>query len=345
MIELYNKTERIVWLDMLKTTAIIAMILLHVSAVGLSEADVASFEWQISNIFNSFCRFCVPIFIMISGAIFLSREMPMKKYITRMIIALIFWTVAYTLYASFPQIYNGQLGIMNLAESLCSPTHLWFLWMIIPLYLSVPIFRAIVKDKKASKYFLLLWIIFGVLIPAVQHLPIIGPLVVSCIKQTHFFLVLEYGGYFVLGYYLANNSVSYLEKFSLLYVFGGILLTIFCTLLVSNSLGQTTELFIDYFFPTTFLTSAGLFVLFKKNASEWKISTRMFKIILFISSCSLGVYAIHIFFLAAFHKIGLTYAIYNPIISIPTICLITLMLSMGVAYVIKRYVPKGNNLV
>ena len=104
MTEFYNQGGRILWFDILKTVAIMAMILLHVSAVGLSEARVGSFDWHISNIFNSLCRFCVPVFIMISGSVFLTREMQMKKYVKHLIEALIFWTVAYTLYASFPGI-------------------------------------------------------------------------------------------------------------------------------------------------------------------------------------------------------------------------------------------------
>lgn len=348
MTPFYNNSGggRILWLDILKATAITSMVLLHVSAVGLSETSIGSFEWHISNIFNSFCRFCVPVFIMISGAIFLSHsEKPMSKYIRRLILALIFWTIAYSLYSSIPQFFSGEFDYYRFAKKLCSPTHLWFLWMILPLYLAVPIFRAIAKDRKAIEYFLLLWIIFGILTPAFQHLPIIGQPVTLIIKQTHFYLVLEYGGYFILGYYLTNVRMPRIEKYALIYLFGGLITTITGTYFISISLNQTSELFLGYLFPTTFLTSVGIFLYFKNQVSRWKLPPQIFKIVSFISVSSLGIYTIHMFYLSAFHRIGLTYAIYNPIVSIPAICALTLALSMGSVKLIAHFLPGGKHLI
>lgn len=340
----YNRGGRLLWLDVLKTIAIVAMILLHVSAVGLSEANVGSYAWHVSNLFNSICRFCVPLFVMISGAIFLKRDTSMKKYIHRMVTALVFWTLAYILYASTPQIMGGAFEIRRFINSLFSPTHLWFMWMILCLYLAVPVFRAIVGNKKALERFLVLWVIFGILVPAMKHLPVVGEMLTSVIDQTHFFLILEYGGYFLLGHYLLNNSHR-LERYALFYIGLGIIIAAIGTFAVSASIGRTSELFLGYFFPTTFLTAAGIFVYFKNRANDWKISPFLQKTVSFISITSLGIYAVHMFFLAAFHKIGLTYAIYNPIVAIPLLCIITLLLSMGVVSIIKRCIPKGNYIV
>lgn len=174
-----------------------------------------------------------------------------------------------------------------------------------------------------------------------QHIPLIGPSVTALVGQTHFFLVLEYGGYFLLGYYLTNNTLESVERYSLLYIFAGVILTVAGTFFVSRDMGQTSELFLGYIFPTTFLTSVGIFIYFKGNVARWNISATLLKIVYFISTCSLGIYAVHMFFLAAFHKIGLTYSLFSPIISIPLICIVTLALSMTVAYVMKRWLPKG----
>lgn len=315
--------------------------MLHVSAVGLSEAQVGSFDWHVSNVIDCMCRFCVPVFVMISGAIFLKRETSMKKYIKRLLYALAFWTVTYTFYASITKIISGEFCIWNYIKALFYPTHLWFLWMILPLYLAVSIFRAIVKDRKSLDLFLILWLAFGIIVPAAQHLPVVGGLVTSMVDQTHFFLVLEYGGYFILGYYLSNFSMPCIEKYSLLYILCGVVVSIVGTFLVSSSTGKTSELFLGYMFPTSLLTSVGVFLYVKRHVAEWKISPHVLGLVSFISTCSLGIYAVHMFFLVAFNKMGITFAICNPIVSIPTVCAVILAVSMGFIYLVKHYLPGG----
>lgn len=331
-------------MDILKGYALLAMILLHVSAVGLSEAEVGCDAWHVSNFYNNLCRFCVPIFIMISGAIFLSRDISMRKYIKRLSLALLFWCSVYAIYISIPEILSGKMTIGLYVNRVVSPTHLWFLWMILPLYLATPIFRAIVKDRNATEWFLWLWLAFGIIIPAMQFLPSFGQYVKTIVDQTHFFLVLEYGGYYVLGYFLVTNTIKSLEKYAMYYVIIGIIVSVIGTYLVSSPIKQTSELFLGYMFPTTFLTSVGLFVYFKNHAGQWKMPPIMLKLISILSISSLGIYAVHMFFLVAFHKIGLTYSILNSIVSIPLICLLCVTISITVAYVIRRFVPYGKTI-
>ncbi|MEG2929604.1 MAG: acyltransferase family protein, partial [Oscillospiraceae bacterium] len=90
--------ERIVYLDLLRIFSIFCMILLHVSASKWYTTSVNSFEWQVLNIYDILVRFCVPVFVMISGAFFLdaNREYTIKKLfsknILRIIVAFIFWS-------------------------------------------------------------------------------------------------------------------------------------------------------------------------------------------------------------------------------------------------------------
>lgn len=69
---MYN---RIAYIDWLRSIACFAVVVLHVS--GGQEwfsAKEVSFEWTIFNLYDSLVRWCVPIFIMISGALFLNPE-------------------------------------------------------------------------------------------------------------------------------------------------------------------------------------------------------------------------------------------------------------------------------
>ena len=71
-----NLTLRQYHLDYLRVFASVAIILLHVTAQNIRYVELAGTEWNIYNICNSASRWAVPVFVMISGALFLPREIP-----------------------------------------------------------------------------------------------------------------------------------------------------------------------------------------------------------------------------------------------------------------------------
>ncbi len=77
--------KRIVYIDYLRVVAILGVIMLHVSAQNWYNIDVSSFAWQTFNFFDAISRYGVSIFVMISGALFLGKDISIKtickKYI------------------------------------------------------------------------------------------------------------------------------------------------------------------------------------------------------------------------------------------------------------------------
>ena len=65
---------RILYFDFLRVFATLAVMVLHVGAQNWYGTNVSSFEWQTFNFFHSVTRFAVPIFVMISGALFLNKR-------------------------------------------------------------------------------------------------------------------------------------------------------------------------------------------------------------------------------------------------------------------------------
>lgn len=194
-------------------------------------------------------------------------------------------------------------------------------------------------------WLLILWFVFSILIPALIHLPIIGEPLDSVVHQTHFALAIQYGGYFLLGHYLVKSHNSLFERYAMFYLIIGILATVLGTLLISVEKGHTSELFYDYFFPTTFLSSIGVFLLIKKWFTNRTPSKVVQVFMRFIAICSLGIYAVHMFFLVAFHHVGLTCVKYNAFVAIPVITIICLALSCLVAYCLKKYLPFGKSVI
>ena len=92
-------TKRIVFFDYLKVFAALAVIIIHVTYQNYFSVGVNTYEWQTMNFFNSISRWGIMIFIMISGALFLNRDISIKKlyskYILRLVIVFIVWSIFY----------------------------------------------------------------------------------------------------------------------------------------------------------------------------------------------------------------------------------------------------------
>jgi len=67
-------TEKLSYISVLRIIATIAVIAIHASSGYLNSTDIAGFDWKYANLINSFTRFSVPIFVMLSGALLLTKE-------------------------------------------------------------------------------------------------------------------------------------------------------------------------------------------------------------------------------------------------------------------------------
>lgn len=134
--------QRIIYADILKITAIIAIIFLHSATPLVYEFNSIKLSWWwIANIFDSATRWGVPIFVMVSGMLLLNpkkkesiREF-LSKRLNRVLIPLIFWGIVYTIWKYKNLIIEGQpLPIIRIIGSFYTGSvfyHLWFIYMIL----------------------------------------------------------------------------------------------------------------------------------------------------------------------------------------------------------------------
>ena len=93
-----DPNQRVFYLDLLRVFATFAVIFLHVCGSELLAAS-PSRNWYIEVAGSGLVRWCVPVFVMISGALFLvpSRKVTYREILTirlsRLLIAYVFWTV------------------------------------------------------------------------------------------------------------------------------------------------------------------------------------------------------------------------------------------------------------
>lgn len=164
--------KRIAYLDVLRILSMFFIVLIHVSgSMAWYNTIPKSRSWQFLNLLDGISRFSVPIFLMISGCIFLNlkREIThsqlLHKNIKRIAIAFFTWSLVYALYEywAIPGIAKSVVIGMFFAGHY----HMWFLPCIVGMYLITPLLRMWAKDERKLRYFLILTIIFAILIPSV----------------------------------------------------------------------------------------------------------------------------------------------------------------------------------
>jgi len=89
--------HKLSYISILRIIATIAVIAIHASSGYLNGSDIAGFDWKYANLINSFTRFSVPVFVMLSGALLLTKEENTSEFYKKRLLKLcypfIFWTI------------------------------------------------------------------------------------------------------------------------------------------------------------------------------------------------------------------------------------------------------------
>ena len=158
--------RRVIYFDILRIVASFFVVFVHLAAQHWADVDVSSRAWFAFNLYCTTGKWSVPIFVMISGALFLGRDVSisaiLKKNVARIATVFLFWSGCYALvYLVFR---HAPLAVV-LSQFITGHYHLWFLYMIVGLYLLIPLLRPIVQNETLTRYFLLLAFIFTFLLP------------------------------------------------------------------------------------------------------------------------------------------------------------------------------------
>ena len=117
-------------LDLIRVFAIVLVISIHVSGVGFS--NFQSSEWAAVNFYESFSRFAVPLFFMVTGALLVPRTNSIESIIRRVwkVTAPLFvWSLAYIIFFRVTNVRSASAPW----EIFSNPVvyHFWFLYTLI----------------------------------------------------------------------------------------------------------------------------------------------------------------------------------------------------------------------
>ncbi|MBP3328950.1 MAG: acyltransferase family protein [Clostridia bacterium] len=340
---------RTVYLDYLRVFATFAVIVIHTCADFWSTGTVLSFEWNVLTVYECLVRWCVPIFVMISGVLFLNpeKELNMKTIFTKNIFRLItsyaFWSLSHSLFTS-----RHDINVLKiLSQTIGGVPHLWFIPMIIGIYLILPFLKKISKYKELAIYYIFLFFLFTLLVPQtltiiyecinIPRLSAVADPFNYVLENSHFFFVAGYSGFFLLGFRLSQTQLT--QKQTLIIEVSGflsVIFTIISTVFFSKKLSKPADFFLEYLTVNVLLESIAVFIFFKHLFQKIKISNRVNSFVAKLSKYSFGIYLCHMLVLKIAKKIGLTAVSFNPIFAIPVTALFVFIVSCIISAVIHK---------
>lgn len=334
--------HRILSFDVLRIVAAFAVVMLHVSTEGFLGC-FPSGVWEVSNIYDSISRWCVPVFFMISGALFLNQDKKISiktlytKNLFRIVYIFLFWSFCYALYNSIICDSFNLLEIIRL--TLKGPIHFWFLKVLIGLYVAVPVLRAITREKRLEEYFILLALLTAFIIPMlITAIGLFDESAGDSVQKYYDVFRIRiasgYVGFFVLGHYLYNYQLSNVLK-RMIFLMGllSAILVILLTHWYSHYIGEPSEEFYHNLTIFTLFESMAVFLII----NQLKVPSNYSSLIVRLSNLTLGVYLIHqLLYLMANDILGINGISFYPYLFIPCYSLILFVASCLIVALLKK---------
>ena len=366
-----QKNQHIVWLDVVRFIAMFTVVCCHCTDPFNFYPGTAPNIGEIKlwgAIYGSVLRPCVPLFVMITGALLLpvrgDTSTFYKKRIPRVFYPFLIWSVLYNL---FPWI-TGLLGLnpqiildffpyageevmqqsfsVSLEYILMIPfnfsilaVHMWYIYLLIGLYLYLPVFSAWVEkaSERAKLMFLLAW---GVTLLLPYYYQFVSNYLWGTCSWNSFGMLYAFAGfngYLLLGHYLKNLEWSLKKTLAIgIPMFAVGYAVTFLGFRHITALPEYTdemlELFFTYCSLNVVMMTIPVFMLAKKVKVN---SERMKKALANLTVCGFGIYMIHYFFTGP--SVVLMRAINMPIgLQIPVAAILAFAVSWGFVWLICR---------
>ena len=369
--------KQIVWLDAVRLLAFFFLLCCHAADPFYATAtyanadaggpvDPAMLTW--GERWMAFVRPCVPLFVMITGVLMFPVRQSMgafyKKRILRVLWPFLIWSVLYYL---FPWI-TGLLGLdksivytcfiwaesdsqsfqSSLANILRIPytfsfiaQHMWYIYMLIGLYLYMPIFSAWVEraTKRQMQVVLGLWGLSTFLPYFHQFVSTYAFGTCTWNSFGLFYYFAGFNGYLLLGHYLryhVNWSWSRTWPVALVLLVAGFLVTYLgygYIMSLPDKTPEMIELFWTYNTINVACMSAAWFLLLKHVSLP--AESKAGRMLANLTFCGFGIYMVHYFFVGLCYQIIQTFAL--PVcLRIPASALLIFAFSWILVSVVKK---------
>lgn len=348
-----NEFESTIYLDRIRVLASIFVVVIHFGALYFYNNPVHSNIWIIATFYNCLARIAVPLFVLVSGAIYLNenKEIPIKKLfltIIRFVVMFFVWDILYQCFDYF--VINkcsfNIHAICNILGKLDSyKYHLWYLLSYVLLLSLVPILRLICKKENRAqvKYLLLLFFVGACLLEMFKFLANISDadnIVIRIIRHIVSIIdLINVGKFsnliliFIAGWYFSTFDFKNFKKrvcaVKWIVGLGAPVLTILLCLFTNE---KGFDLMANYYYLPNFVLSVSVFLSFRYS----KIANKPNKFLGFVGKRTLGIYLIHVFLIellniyiltTVFNHISLMWSIVIIPIGVVLVYVVSLLIS------------------
>lgn len=202
--------EREGFLDKLRVAATCAVVLLHTITGVMDITDMSPFPFEnrfFLVVLDLIC-WCVPVFVMISGYLFLApaRKVSMRdmltRYCRRILLALFIFGVPYACLEQIALEHTFKLGMLGKGFFMVltgkSWSHMWYLYLILVLYLITPALKWLLERTPE----VVVWMFLGELAAVSSILPCLAG-ILGWEYPTALLGSLVYLFYYLCGYLFA----------------------------------------------------------------------------------------------------------------------------------------------
>lgn len=376
--------NRLVWCDAIRLLAFFMLLCCHAAdpfyasaayASAATATDPEKVQWAMR--WGSLVRPCVPLFVMLTGVLSLpvnsSMEQFYKKRIPRVLYPFLLWSVIYYLTPWF----TGLLGMDNsvvtklfswaendsqaLGDGMANVAripyafsfiacHMWYIYMLIGLYLYIPIFSAWVEKatRRQKEIVLILWALSTLLPYFTEYVSRYAFGTCEWNSFGLFYYFAGFSGYMLLGHYIqhyVNWSWSKTLCVALPLLVTGFLIT-YCG--YSHIMGlpdktpEQVELFWTYNTPNVAMMTIACFLLMYRIRIH--SGSRTAACLANLTACGFGIYMIHYFFVCLGYDLGALLHLPSPL-RIPFSAIVILACSWAIVFIARRALGKYSKYI
>lgn len=305
--------------DLARLLACCAVIVLHVSAGYLYQyGSIPAYQWHFANAVDSAVRWCVPVFVLLSGALnvtsknchgsgFLSRRF------AKLSLIIAFWSAAFFVYA-------GVFQVDDMVTRLLAGQpyyHLYFLFLIGGLYLFTPALAAYTKAVGDRQ---------SVITGSICLIVAMAAWAITDRRMTAFTWFIPFIGYYLIGSALSRKPLSLNVAVPGLII--SYLVTVVGTWLLVEQYGPgAIGLYLyNYLSPSVIMMSICIFSIFLR------LPVKGSTLLANLSAVTLGVYVLHPMVLETLQKwFPIVLPPMGAVKTISLLSVITLCLTFAVA--------------
>ena len=338
--------ERKTYLDVLRIAAALFVVAIHV--INPRAGDSVGADRTVLIVIHTIVRSAVPLFVMISGALWLdpARNVTPRRVargVARLVCAFAFWSALYAV------VQRGLLegkGIKSILVSfVLGADHMWFIYMMVCLYLLIPLLRAISEKRRLVGYFVILSLFFTFTLPVVMKVTDIEGLSVVNSK-TYFYFTLGYVSYFMIGRFLSSAELKRWARYVIYFLgVGSFAAIVFLTLFREEYADQFLTYRLSTFHPFIMLQAAAIFTFARYALPGIRKKSGEKGAIRAVAARTFGVYLVHPLVIEALYRLtGLDVNSIPAALSVPLLVAVVFAVSLGISAlvglipVVKKYI-------